>query len=202
MSAPPDRRFWGLIWQSFLIINGPLCGVGGVIVSWIAWAVAKDVTITVPVLTAVVMVFLITCATLGHAYYTAHRAMLRAAPGVLRVMRPSPPHTNAIATILLEPSDLFALAVQVSVFEYRSEVERCIGVGRVFIIQEDGRAQVVLERAYEGMSALIEELFAGNREALSAIRVRPFVFVHDLDNLPARKDGQASGVQTTPAGVA
>lgn len=193
--------FWGLIWQSFLEINGILLGFLGVIVSLITWSFLLKTQISLNLVVIVFIFLVIMIITLLEAVYKAfkqskkleseinklqeynqelelaiHRRII---PKIVYVKKEE---TTGFILCLLEKSDLFATDLVISIF-YTDEYgfEALIGVGYIKNVQNDGNIQALITQPNEIYQDILDQLASNNQRILDKIVIRPGVSKSSLN---------------------
>jgi len=167
------NSFWGYIWLRFYSIQGLLLAVIGLIFSLITWfAVNASTSTKVLVITILVLVVLLVVAI--NAAYSLFLRRSRVLPKIIAV-RPNTSVSNADFVCVLEPSEWFSQGILVSFYDYDGKYEQLIGIGRVLIVQDDGKIQVGMSVNIEGHEGIIERLSRSDMEAVERIKVKPHV---------------------------
>lgn len=177
---PMPTTFLGLMWQSFLRINGPICGVGGIAISLLLWLIKPDARIPVVYVVLATTVLGITLFVLVDAGRIAWGLRSQGLPKVIYATTTIPGLERVRLVCLLEPSEMFSYGVQVS-FYYLSPdgFELFVGSGRVINIQDDRRIQVGLTRAQQGQEDTVNAIAQNTKTVLDRVRVKPTV-PHDM----------------------
>lgn|GEM_PF-1547473 len=100
---------------------------------------------------------------------------------------------NGYTIVLLEPSELFAHGVGVSVYLRNAEdFEELLGVGKVWNVQQDRKIQVVILAADKGASATLAKIRGNDKDILTRLYVKPSVPHDDLIRLQGLTNDDAS----------
>lgn len=171
------KSFWGLIWSSFLRVQGVL-GVTITILLAVLFSPNKNISLSLVLPIGLFCVILILA--LGNAVYEALKISKHVLPVVLVGGKPPNHISGAKLLCLIEPSELFSYDTFVSFYYLGDEnFEQLMGIGTVVNIQEDGKIQVVMTCSLDGYEENIEKLVQNDAGILKRTRVKP--------NIPAKK---------------
>lgn len=162
------QNFWGLIWSSFLRINGVLIGVFGILITVFLWLFSPKVNIPLGVALPILIIFIIFMLTLLNVAYESFNLSKRILPKVLLGKK-----QGAQVLCLLEPSELFSHGTLASFYYIEDFFEQLIGIGTVTNVQEDGKIQVTMDIPTEGYEDIVEKLQQNDAGVLNKIRVKP-----------------------------
>lgn len=203
------NSFWGLLWLSFLEIQGVLVGVLGVVISILAWVFSSKTQISLALAITIAVFTLIVIITLFQAAYKAFRQMkkLESEAEILRrdnqdlaiqrnkrlvskilQIRPIQTVKGLQILYLLEPSELFANEMYIS-FYYTDDdgFEILIGVGTVNNIQTDGKIQAFIDHPIPDHQDIVNRLENNDAKVKDKTVIRPNIskkVLNDLQNKP------------------
>jgi len=164
------KSFWGLIWSSFLRVQGVLIGVLAVLL----WLFPPDKNISLRWALPIGLFCVILILTLGNAAYEAFKISKHVLPMVLVGEKPPKHISGAKLLCLIEPSELFSNGTLVSFYYIVDEsFEQLMGIGTVINIQEDSKIQVVMTYSLDGYEEKIEKLVQNDAGILKRTRVKP-----------------------------
>ena len=167
--------FWGLIWESFLEIQGVLVGFLGVIVSLLAWRFQLQTQISLPLVMTIVIFTLIVIITLGKAVDKALKNYKSIKQGLIpKILYAKKEKSTGFIVCLLETTNLLATGLMISFF-YRNEygMEVSIGIGYVKNVQTDGKIQAVIDQPISVYQDILDNLSNNNQTVLDKVIVRP-----------------------------
>jgi len=174
MSLAGRQSFTAHLWASFRRIRGWVLAAIGCAISLGTWFGLPDESIPArwvalsAALGFLLLAVLADLASEGVAYL--NRRIPKARYGAS-----APPlYRNAIALIVLDPSDLFGHESVVSIYRQNGPNEQLLGIGVVATIQENGRIQVVVTRAYED-TEFWDRLTTNEPAAVESILVKPSI---------------------------
>jgi len=165
------KSFWGLIWSSFLRVQGVL-GVAITIVLAVLFSPNKNISLSWVLPIGLFCVILILA--LGNAAYEAFKISKYVLPVVLVGKKPPTQIPGAKLLCLIESSELFSYDTLVSFYYIGDEnFEQLMGIGTVINIQEDSKIQVVMTYSLDGYEEKIEKLVQNDSGILKRTRVKP-----------------------------
>lgn len=173
--------FWGLIWESFLEIQGVLVGFLGVIVSLLAWRFQPQTKISLPLVITIVIFTLIVIITLGKAVDKAFKKYKKIKQSLIPRILYAEKEKSKDVFCLLKESNLFATDLMVSIFYTdENDVERLIGIGYVRNVQTDRKIQVVIDQPISVYQDILDNLSNNNQTVLDKVIVRPGITKNSL----------------------
>jgi len=173
------KSFWGLIWSSFLRVQGILGGIIVFALTVLVWLLSPDKNISLGWVLPIGFFCVILILALGNAAYEAFKISEHVLPIVLVGKKPPTQISGAKLLCLIEPSELFSYDTLVSFYYIGDEnFEQFMGIGRVINIQEDNKIQVVMTHSLDGYEEKIEKLVQNDAGILKRTRVKP--------NIPAK----------------
>lgn len=190
-------NFWGLIWCSFLEIQGILIGFMGVVITILL--TRFPVKTNIPIDLAIVILFfmllliatLFSAASKGFNKYKKNKILLndltmrnneleakvnrRWLPKILLAQQPQG-KTGVEIECLLENSELFSNDTFIS-FYYtgEDEFERLIGTGVVVTVQANGKIQALMDRRVNAYEDILEKLAINDATILDRTVVKPSI---------------------------
>jgi len=168
------KSFWGLIWSSFLRVQGVLSVVITFVLAVLLWVFSPDKNISLRWVLPIGIFCVILILTLFNAVYEAFKISKNVLPMVLFGESPPKNFPKAKLLCLTEPSELFSHGILVSFYcTDDHNFEQLIGIGEVVNIQEDSKIQVVMTFSLDGYDDKIEKLVQNNADILKKIRVKP-----------------------------
>jgi hypothetical protein len=97
-------------------------------------------------------------------------------PKVLLVNKAPPVSSEAVAILLLEPSIIFAHESIVTVYYFEEGYERAIGIGYVFVVQDEGQIQILITHIFDDQDMdIIQKGMQSNKFVLDRLRVKPSI---------------------------
>ena len=161
------------LYKSFVRVKGYVLSSFGLLIGLLAFFVTP--TTEIPVRWVVVfavpffLLFIVVC---DVAYCGIQDIIL---PKVKASYKPSSLYSDAIATLLLEKSNLFGHESLVSVYVKENAFEKLIGIGYVLTIQQNGLIQVLVIQGVEKQDSIWEKIRSGNSNVLSKLLIRPSI---------------------------
>jgi len=120
--------------------------------------------------------------------YAVYKDRSTRLPRVLKGRPAESFYNDAIACIILEPSNLFSHGGAVSVYFLTDDKDEVlVGWGFVAIINQSGALQVILTGVIEGWQELVDQVLHNDQNALDKLLVKP--------TLPARLLRNGGGFQ-------
>lgn len=198
-------NFWGLIWCSFLEIQGILIGFMGVVITILL--TRFPVKTNIPIDLAIVILFfmllliatLFSAASKGFNKYKKNKILLnnltmrnneleakvnsRCVPKILLAQQPQG-KTGVEIECLLENSELLSNDTVIS-FYYtgEDEFERLIGTGVVVTVQANGRIQALMDRRVNAYEDILEKLARNDATILDRTVVKPSITRAMMQNI-------------------
>lgn len=169
------RSFWGLIYDSFLRINGWLFGGLGLALTVAAFFFTPENKVPVGWFVAAGTLSIVVIVVLYDASRTSWKASQRGLPAVRRTLEPPDIYQGIEKILIVEPSELFGVDVLVSIYITEDEYERLIGIGRVLNIQTNGYLQIGISTLTETSGELIDKLKSNDSAFLKRLLVKPSV---------------------------
>lgn len=168
-----NDSFQTLMWQAFTRGAGTILGFLGLVIT-VATLYFVPNTDVMPVRYAatLLLVCLYFIYVLCNAVWIAFQQGAPKLPKVLRAKRLDSFTTGAEVLILLEPSSLFLHNAVVSIFFVEDDLEQVLSVGRVGMIQDDGKVQVVTSHS-EQSKRRWDEILNNDSKVLEKLRVKP-----------------------------
>ncbi len=185
------NSFWGLIWQSFLEIQGLWIGFLGVCITLILsrfpfkTSIPLDLVIIIAFFSLLFLFTLLQAVNKAFRYNKKLKAELEQLketnetivneikrsriPKIIRVQKDQ----DQGILCLLESSELFVTGIIVSFYYIdEDEYERFIGGGFVKNIQSDGKIQAVIDQPYEVYQEVLDKLANNDHNVLERTKVR------------------------------
>ncbi len=159
-----EKNFWGLIWSSFLRIQGAV----GILIALLFWFFLPNINISLGLALPVLIFLIVVVVTLFNAAYESFKMSKRILPRILMGKK-----QGARVLCLLEPSELFSYDTLVSFYYIEDSFEQLIGIGTVTNIQEDGKIQVTMAILLEGYKEVVKKLEQNESTVLNKIKVKP-----------------------------
>ncbi len=190
-------NFWGLIWCSFLEIQGILIGFMGVGITMLLTRFPIKTNISIDVVIVILLFILLLVATLfsaaskGFNEYKKNKILLndltmlnnqleakvnrRCVPRILLAQQPQG-KTGVEIECLLENSELLSNDTVIS-FYYTGEdkFERLIGTGVVVTVQANGKIQALMDRPVNAYQDILEKLARNDATILDRTVVKPSI---------------------------
>ncbi len=171
------NSFWGLIWQSFLDIQGIPLSVFGIFISILLSRFPVTTSISLDLVIVIGLVFILLILTLIKALDTIVREYQRIENDIIpkiQVVKQDPTTKSPIC--LLEFSEIFGVNLSIS-FYYTDEdgFEILIGEGFIKNIQRDGKIQAVLDKPQQDYQEVIDKLANNDQKILEKTVVKPGV---------------------------
>lgn len=142
-----ERRFWGILWGSFVKTCPALIGVAGALIGIAAWLDLGPEWVVVAVAAGFALVII---ATLLHGYITTHAMIMPPAPKVTQVSPPFPPHEKCAAVLLIAYDPRFLIGTTVAISRDDGGFDKPVGMGRVVPSANEGaQVQIVVEHLYD-----------------------------------------------------
>ena len=198
-------NFWGLIWCSFLEIQGIWIGFMGVGITILLTRFPVKTNIPIDVAIVILFFMLLLVATLfsatskGFNKYKTNKMLLnnltmrnneleakvnrRWLPKILLAQQPQG-KTGVEIECLLENSELFSNDTFIS-FYYtgEDEFERLIGTGVVVTVQANGKIQALMDRRVNAYQDILEKLARNDATILDRTVVKPSITRDMLRNI-------------------
>jgi hypothetical protein len=198
-------NFWGLIWCSFLEIQGILIGFMGVVITILLTRFPVKTNIPIDLAIVILFFMLLLIATLfsatykGFDKYKKNKILLnnltmlnneleakvnrRWLPKILLAQQPQG-KTGVEIECLLENSELFSNDTFIS-FYYTGEdkFERLIGTGVVVTVQVNGKIQALMDRRVNGYEDILEKLARNDATILDRTVVKPSITREMIQNI-------------------
>jgi len=135
-----SNSYLGMLWQSFVRVQGAVLGALGVGISLLVWEFQANSSVPLVPVVPPALAALIALLTLADSGYRAWQARERELPAVVFASAEVPGISEAEVVCLLEPSVLFSFGMQVSFYHLSPDgFEFLVGIGRVINVQDDGR---------------------------------------------------------------
>jgi hypothetical protein len=144
----------------------------GVVLGLVLWQTPPDtkVSITWPIVIGAAL--LVVCFTLMDMLRTAIRETETTLPRILRFLEDDQAGSSG-RLLLVEPSNLLALGMAVSLYAMHNDFEILIGDGVVQVVQQDHKIQIAVMTARRGTEPIWANLMANKPDALKASLIRP-----------------------------
>ncbi len=173
------RGFWETVYSSFKkAYNGVVGGVGvltTIVFYFLAFQDNSPARITLGIGTLIATLLLVLLLTFADAAYEFHKRGPSALPKVRQGMDPFP-GTSAALNCLTDPSELFYQGSWVSFWRVtQQQAQTPMGLGAVENVQEDGLILMQMLHVAQGQEDFAQKVRENNAEALSALRVKPYV---------------------------
>ncbi|AFY71517.1 hypothetical protein Pse7367_3276 [Thalassoporum mexicanum PCC 7367] len=169
------KSFWGLIWESFLAVNGLVVGILGVVLAVLLWRFPPNATISLPVVVILGSVCFIAIATLFYAAQVVFAASNQNLPKVklVKQLKALSSEEETYTILLLSSSVLFSFDSFASIYYVEDDdFERLIALGVVVNIQQNKIIQVEILESID--SSRVSELTnIERREQWKKLRVKP-----------------------------
>jgi hypothetical protein len=169
------RSFWGLIYDSFIRINGWLFGGLGLALSIATFFFSPETKFPVGWFVVLGSLSIVVVVVLYDASRTSWKASQRGLPAVRRTLEPPDIYQGIEKILIVEPSELFGVDALVSIYTTEEEYERLIGIGRVLNVQTNGYLQIGISTLTETSPDLIDKLKGNDSAFLKKILVKPSV---------------------------
>lgn len=169
------KSFGGLIYKSFLRINGWLFGGLALAISIAVFFVSPETKILVGWLVTAVAFSLVLIAILFDASRISWKASQRGLPEVRKTLEPPEIYQGIERILIVDPSELFGVDVLVSIYAKEEEYERLIGIGRVLTVQTNGYLQVGISTFTESSADIVGKLKGNDAGFLKKILIKPSV---------------------------
>lgn len=167
--------FLGL-YQSFLRIHGVPVILLGICLGVISFIYSPTDSLSLKVVVPISIVSFLLLVTLIDNSIQNFKKISNILPKVKQARVPPSLYSDAIAILLLEPSDIFAHETLVSIYYLENDFESLIGVGFILTIQENGLIQVLVKKAIEEQGKNIWESICRNDVTiLSKLQVKPSI---------------------------
>lgn len=142
------KRFVALVLGSLGWMTATYFTVIGVVLMAVTWFLPGDKTIGSRWV-MIIAGLLLYCSVSGwRAAWIAYNSGQSRLPTIRYATDPPKRYADAVALLLMDPSDLFSHDSLVSIYHVDKdmEMERLVGLGRVLLVQEDGKIQVLVIR--------------------------------------------------------
>lgn len=198
-------NFWGLIWSSFLDIQGILIGFLGVFITIVLSRfpvktnIPLDLAIVILFFILLLIVTLFNAASKSFSEYKKAKAELeklktknselelkvnrRLLPKILLARQPQG-KTGLEIECLLENSELLSNNTFIS-FYYtgEDEFERLIGTGVVLTVQANGKIQALMDKPVSAYQDILEQLARNDAKILDRTVVKPSITRDMMQNI-------------------
>ncbi len=188
-------NFWGIIWSSFLEVQGALITFIGIFVSigLARFPVKSQVSLDILIIIVLILLLMIVTAVnacnrlfveyrkLNHKLETVEReneqlnkiSQKRLIPEILSARDYQINNISGIFC-LLEKSELFSHNIYVSCYYTdNDDFEIIIGVGSVINIQTDGKIQVLIDEFVNNYEDILKKLANNDNKIVSRILIKP-----------------------------
>lgn len=160
--------FWGLIWSSFLKIQGITIGFLALLISIFFWLYSPDKNISLRFAVPIFILLIVVIFTFASAAYESFKISRHNIPKIVLGKK-----IGSNLLCLLEPSELFSHDTLVSFFYIEESFEELIALGKVINIQEDGKIQVTVNLILRAHEDTITKLEQNDANVIKRIKVKP-----------------------------
>jgi len=172
------KVLWHELYEAFKRVNGYAMSAVGVCVAVVLFLVLPGSKISIGILVPVTIPVILLLITIFDCALSCTRRMATRLPEVIHAYQPSAPYSDALATLLLNESSIFAHGAMVSIFTRANDFERLIGLGFVSTIQENGLIQVCVLDGTK-IDTVTEEIWhrilQNNKDELQLLLVKPSI---------------------------
>ncbi len=170
------KTFFRELYQSFQNIHGYPVVFLSLLITLIAFAVSPNTLIYLKWILPLLVIFIIVILTFIDLSYRLYKKASKPLPSVRQVHRPAAVAKDAIAILLLEPSDIYGHESVVSLFYLNEGYEKLIGMGYVLTIQTNGMIQVLINKLIDvSEKEIIDKALNNDVLVLKKLLVKPMI---------------------------